>query len=239
MEISKIKVKFGMTQNLGDYSNCRPDVEFSARLNHDDDVIVAVDNLVTLVKMKVHDLIDDELERVDRSPKYFEGPLFMVAYSTVRNCIVIYPEFAELPKESNWKDRDSWSREYYCGLRRETAVSRALKLNKKYGDAMVVMSTEGSFDSLPPLPDPGPAPLWHEKGLRSALNVLHIVEEEWESLAALDHVTVAYLETVREWRRSKYGGISSADLLAIIRENRPLEVDVPDDEPDFDDEDWE
>jgi hypothetical protein len=50
MEIKQISVKFGMTQNLGDYTNCRPEVGFMAVLSSADDVgdvIAELDGLAT------------------------------------------------------------------------------------------------------------------------------------------------------------------------------------------------
>jgi hypothetical protein len=235
MEILEIKVRYGMTQNLGDYTNCRSEVEVSARPTAGDDVAESVLDLVNLAREQVREIVDDEMEAAGQAPKYYNGRLLKVAYSERRNCIVVYPECLELSQEKNWKEGDYWnSAGIYHAMRPETAVAAAVKLGERYPNMMLVNCAGGDFSELPPLPDPGPEPLWSKKDLRNELNGLHIDEAEWEIIAALEHVTGEYLNKVRRWAWNH--SHTQEDLLAIIRENRPLEVAEPDD--DDDDEDW-
>lgn len=161
MEILEIKVKYGMTQNLGDYTNCRPEIEVSARLTAGDDVEETVLDLVKLARDQVREIVDDELEAAGHSPKYYNGQLFKVSRSEKRNCIVVYPEHLELPREKNWKESDYWQGDgLYHGVRPETAVAAAVKLGERYPNMMLVNCARGDFSELPPLPDPGPESLF-------------------------------------------------------------------------------
>ncbi len=238
MEILEIKVKYGMTQNLGDYTNCRPEMEVSARMSAGDDVAETVLDLVNLAREQVHEIVDDELEATGQSPKYYNGRLLRVSRSEKRDCIVVYPEHLELPREENWKERDSWQSDgIYQAMRPETAVAAAVKLGERYPGMMLVNCTSGDFSELPLLPDPGPEPLWHQKGLQRRLRELDIDEAEWEALAALEHVTDEYLLKVKRWTWDRI--VTEDDLLTTIHENKPLAANEQDDE-DYDEEkDWD
>lgn len=91
MRITQVSLSFTETCNLGDYSNTKPSIELTALLDASDDVHAVIGELVTTAKAVIHEKIDEELERVDRSVKYFDGPTFDVIYSGNTNLIAIVP----------------------------------------------------------------------------------------------------------------------------------------------------
>lgn len=245
MQIRQVEIEFGMTQNLGDYSNTRPSVKLVAELNEGDDVQAAIDELTLRATTTVHNLVDDELERHDKEVIYHTGPLYQVKYSDLRKCVVLFTN-VELPIERTWKEADSWSwsrNGYLSRMRYETAKSHAERIAHEKGYVLVYASLPYDLQRyLPPLPDPGPEPMWHKKQLESHLRRLNINESDWEELAALDHVNDNFLYQVNDWRndwknRHRYSAI---DLLNIIRTGAlPDQQPTPDDEGIDEEEDYE
>jgi len=235
MQITEITVKMGMTQNLGDYTNCRPEIELRATLNEGDDPDVALNQLIADTRQQLHDVVDDELEAAGREVKYFTGPLFRTAYSDVRQVIVICLDAVELPAEKNWKIGDMWQRSYDrpARMRLETAMRAATELADKTGYPVHLATTPDAALQLPPLPDAGPEPAWHAKGLRNALQAMRLPEEHW-NLAELAHVDEDYL---RHLYRTNLEQEPLAVRLAVIGGNLPWPEDPPEDVP-MDDE-WD
>ncbi|MCB8988967.1 MAG: hypothetical protein H6661_14595 [Ardenticatenaceae bacterium] len=237
MQITEITVKMGMTQNLGDYTNCRPEIELRATLNEDDDPDIELNDLVAETRRRLHAVVDDELEAAGREVKYFVGPLFRTVYSDVRQVIVVRLDKVELPAESNWKFRDEWRHDHRfpVRMRLKTAELAADALRDEKGYPVFIATTPSAdLQLLPPLPDVDPEPAWHAKGLRHALLNLRLPEEHW-NVAELDHVDEDYL------RRLYHNNLEQEPLavrLEVIRENRPWPQDPPEDVP-MDDEDWE
>lgn len=241
MKVTTIEFEFGLTQNVGDYSNVRPSVKMTAELDEGDTPWASLAELSDLVIDRIHCRTDDELELNGHQVKYYAGPLYQVQHSKVRGCVVIVPAGTELPQEQNWKERDSWSSHIYEGnfpsnMRLGTA-QRAANLLAQNRDYLLIPCPDGDLIGLPPLPDPGPEPLWHQKGLERYLNSLRIDHDAWEELATLDHVNEDYL---REVYSKIYHSTPNDEVLAFIRENRPFEPEpVEEDEDDYDDEDWD
>ncbi|MCB8986920.1 MAG: hypothetical protein H6661_04130 [Ardenticatenaceae bacterium] len=236
MQITEITVKMGMTQNLGDYTNCRPEIELRATLNEGDDPDIELNDLVAETRRRLHAIVDDELEAAGREVKYFTGALFRTVYSDVRQAIAVHLDAIALPAESNWKFGDMWQRSHNfpARMRLETATRAAAELADKTGYPVHIATTPDADLQLPPLPDAGPEPAWHAKGLRHALQALRLPEEHW-NVAELDHVDEDYL------RRLYHNNLEQEPLafrLEVIRENRPWPQDPPEDVP-MDDEDWE
>lgn len=91
MRITQITINFTETCNLGDYSNTKPSVELTAILDAGDDVQAVLGELVATAKGVIHDKIDDELERVDKPPKYWQGDRYDVIYSHTTRFVAIVP----------------------------------------------------------------------------------------------------------------------------------------------------
>ena len=235
MQITEITVKMGMTQNLGDYTNCRPEIELRATLNEGDDPDVALNQLIADTRQQLHDVVDDELEAAGREVKYFTGPLFRTVYSDVRQVIVVHLDAVELPAESNWKFGDMWQRshDFPARMRLATATRAAAELAERKGYPVHFATTLEAALQLPPLPDAGPEPAWHAKGLLSALRALHLPEAHW-NLAELEHVDEEYL---RRLYRTNLEQEPLATRLAVIGDNLPWPPDPPEDVP-MDDE-WD
>ena len=66
MKVTHIEVEFGMTQNLGDYTNTRPSVKLTAELSEDDKPDLALYHLAVLARTAVQEIVDDELELAGR-----------------------------------------------------------------------------------------------------------------------------------------------------------------------------
>lgn len=91
MRITRIVLNFTETCNLGDYSNTKPSLELMADLEPGDDVQAVIDQLSTIAKETLRAKIDEELEMVGKSPKYYAGPLYSVYMSGRYNYLLIAP----------------------------------------------------------------------------------------------------------------------------------------------------
>lgn len=195
-----------------------------------------------------HRLVDDELERAGLQVKYYDGPLYRADYSKLRQCIVIAPADADLPAVENWKERDSWNKasyDYPVAMRHAAALEAA---NQRQADTnyQIYDCTSGDFSRLPPLPDPGPEPAWHQKDLKRPFNQLRITDENlMEELAQLEHVTRTYLQELYKNDAERHH--STEELIALIREGRafPPREAVPhfddsdeDEDDEYDDDDF-
>lgn len=243
--IRELEIEYGVTQNLGDYSNCKPLVRIKAELGDGDDPHTELSKLAELARREVHAIVDDELEAADREVKYHTGLLYQIRESKVRKAVILVPVGVTLPGDSNWKERDYWYKHGHPYDMREALALRrleAVKRDKTSSDGGAPPEGEQSFvfldcrsgdlSKLPPLPDAGPEPVWHQKGLESVFNNLGIDEVQWEELAKLEHVNLEYVRKVLN--EIPYNRRSEA--AEFIRENRPFESLRPS-RPDPEDED--
>lgn len=123
MRITQITINFTETCNLGDYSNTKPSIELTALLDAGDDVYAVVDSLTNTAKGVLRDKIDDELERVNRPVKYFDGPRYDVLYGSEYRCVAIVPHGYRPPSSSDYS-RTSLST-VVSGVRYLAALRRA------------------------------------------------------------------------------------------------------------------
>jgi len=222
MDVNEIRVKFGLTQNLGDYSNVKLEVELTGHLNEDADqgdfdAYGRIEELLNTARAQVYEAADQALEANGREVVYYQGPLYYVRFSDVRQVVVIYPVGTELPDERNWKERDSW-RYYYGGedgrkMRPELARATFARLCERHPEMAHVSCADGDLSRLPPLPDPGPEPKWHSKRLQGYFEAMYIPEDEWEAIAELEHVTEPFVREVR----AKTWGLSAEDYTDILK----------------------
>lgn len=91
MHITQITLNFTETCNLGDYSNTKPAIELTASLDAGDDVHAVIDDLASTAKKVIYEKIDDELEKVGKPPKYWEGQKWDVIYSHTTQLVAIVP----------------------------------------------------------------------------------------------------------------------------------------------------
>lgn len=90
MRITQITVNFAETCNLGDYSSTKPSIELTALLDVSDDVHAVIDELINTAKTVLHAKIDEELELVGKSPKYWAGDRYDVIYGrTIRFAAIV------------------------------------------------------------------------------------------------------------------------------------------------------
>lgn len=240
MQIETIELELGVVQNIGDYSNVRPTMKLVATVDETDDLAASMENLRHMVVTTVHNMVDDELEQAGKTVKYWQGPLYRVQRSDVRQCVVILPASMAFPHEATWKDADRWYSEYGypTKMRIDTAMRVATELAMSNEHHVIVNCTSGNLDKIPALPDPGPEPLWSQKGIGDLLSRWNADESMWEELASLEWVTNDYLHEVGRltW--------DPEERLNIIRENRLAEIKAEkeqaaaaDDDDDYDEED--
>lgn len=237
MQIEVIEFEFGMTQNLGDYTNVRPSLKLVARLVEGDDYNEAIGELTRQAIDNVHDIVDDELEQAGRQIKYSFVQLYQVRRSDIRKCTVLFPANTTLPDERTWRDKDYWSRpsvdrDHPDRMRIQLAQVVAMTDAETSG-CELFFCTDGNLTVIPPLPDPGPEPLWHQKGLEQDFKAMRIGAELWEELAGLDWVTSSYTS---ELRRQNWG-VSADEIVAQIRGNTPLPIEAEEDEEEEEDYD--
>lgn len=241
-KVTEIRVEVGGTENMGDYTNVKVSFSLMAELSDGDDAAEVLADLQTKATAAYRAQVDDERELHGLTVRYYDGPLYHVRKSAVRECVVIFPDHVKLPEESNWKERDSWSMSYGSAdhLRIEKARSMALQ-KAGSNDFLLIDCSDGDLTKLPPLPDPGPEPAWHQKGIEDILRNMNIPKDEWEELATLDHVDRDWI--YRLWAES---GRENAEFYiqhirdGVLPEPEPEEEEPePYDDIDYDDDDYE
>jgi hypothetical protein len=245
---AKVTLGYGMTVNVGDYTNVRPEMRVEMDVPPGEHVQDFIEEQMDLLISAVHAIADDELEAHGRTARYCGDTLYEVRRNDDRQCIIALPSGFDLPEESSWKTRDRWhgvshytGRDYPGRMRRHTAAELLEVVRTHYPDYAVVFSTMGDLSDLPPLPDPGPEPMWHKKNLEDYLGrrYLNIPEDDWDAVGALDYVDKDYLSRVYELTRSSWNSpaqLDKADALFFILENRPFPAE-PEQEPEEEDYD--
>lgn len=92
------------------------------------------------------------------------------------------------------------------------------------------------MSQIPPLPDPGPEPIWYTKNLGAGFRQLRITDEAiCAELGELEHVTREYLNAL--YNQDAERKLTSEELLALIRSGRPFGEEAAVEEEDGWDED--
>lgn len=123
MRITQISINFTETCNLGDYSNTKPSVELTALLEPGDDPHAVLDELTGMAKETLHAKIDDELELVGRSPKYYQGPLFEVVYGYHYRYVAVLP-VGQRKKLSGFSNNTTGGEQRYEAALKHALVKR-------------------------------------------------------------------------------------------------------------------
>ncbi len=239
MDITTITITYELRQNLGDYSGVKMAATMTAAVEEGEDPEDVRVHLLEMARQQVQTAVDDALEQNGREVIYYGGPLFKVARSDVRQCIVILPADVQLPQEETWKECDSWRAADYNAPGRMRLDAARLVFYAALDSAstyLPVDCTNGDLSKIPPLPDPGPEPLWHSKGLQRALERMNIEPALWDELAGLEHVTAEFLEQVYQETPS-YGAGVRAKRLEVIRSGVLPVAEL--ESEDEDDEDFE
>ena len=130
MKITRIEVGFGVTYNLGDYSNCRPEISLAAEVEEGDDPTGVLFTLDAQARSYIHGFIDDELEENGKSPVYYDGPLFSAWYAEARGIVVLAPHETKPPEARNWREGDHWY--YIDGARAKRGTAERRWLVEKW-----------------------------------------------------------------------------------------------------------
>lgn len=91
MRITEIEVQYGLTENLGDYNNCRPEARIKAELEEGDDYEASVAVLFEQARAKVHAEADAMLMRHNQAPRYYEGTRYSARAFIAHKTVVMYP----------------------------------------------------------------------------------------------------------------------------------------------------
>lgn len=242
MDITTITITYELRQNLGDYSGVKMAATMTAAVEEGEDPEDVRVHLLEMARQQVQTAVDDALEQNGREVIYYGGPLFKVAQSDVRQCIVILPADVQLPQEETWKERDSWYTADHNAPGRMRLDAARLVFHAALDSAstyLPVDCTNGDLSKIPPLPAPGPEPLWHSKNLQRMLEAMGIDPALWDELAGLEHVTAEFLEKV--YREIPiYGAGVRAKRLEIIRSGvLPAPEDESDDEDESDEDEFD
>lgn len=203
MRITTITIKLGETVNLGNYSNFRPEISATAEIGLGESVDREMARLTRVVEEQLADLVDDALEQAEMEPKYATS-LFGVRINKLRGVVVVFDKRLKLPEQATWRDKDRWERVDGAAhfMRQHPAIDAAADISQQQGLSFRFIGNQEHLDRLPGLPDPGPEPLWSQKGLREWLERIRTPETEWDMLAALPHVTPGYIQQV--YHKSPY-----------------------------------
>lgn len=230
MRITEITVKLGETVNLGNYSNFRPEISIVAEVGLGENPNRTIEQLTRTVQEQLADLVDGALEQAEMEPKY-TSRLFGVRVNRARGVVLVFEKGLKLPEEKNWRDEDKWERESGLNhyLRLDSAMYAAERLEQRLGLALHLIEYQDQFADLPGLPDPGPEPLWSQKGLKTWLERIFTPQTEWDMLAALPHVTPDHIQTV--FRTSPFSTYDKLkDAILAVPTHREGNDDRPENE---------
>lgn len=218
MRITTIAIKLGETVNLGNYSNYRPEISATAEIAHGENASRVMELLTYKLQSRLADLVDDALEQAEMEPKY-ASRLFGVRINRLRGVVLVFEKGLKLPEAKTWRDADRWERPDGLShhMRQDTAMAAAERIEAQGdgGIALYLIEHQEDMDVLPELPDPGPEPLWSQKGLTDWLERLRVPESEWDMLAALPHVTPEHIQLVyRNSPHSTWDRLKDAILAA-------------------------
>lgn len=236
MKITEITVKLGETVNLGNYSNYRPEISATAEIAHRENANRVMEQLTYELQSRLADLVDDALEQAEMEPKY-ASRLFGVRINRLRGVVLVFEKGLKLPEAKTWRDKDTWERESGLShyMRQDTAMAAGERIEAQgIGElALYLIEHQEDMDVLPELPDPGPEPLWSQKGLREWLLRIFTPEAEWDMLAALPHVTPDHIQAVfRTSPFSTYNKLKDSILAVPVaqadEDDRPENERFPD-----------
>lgn len=218
MRITEISIKLGSTVNLGDYNNTRPEVGAKVAVEAFDDPDKVYVELVSFLEERMAHLIDDELERAGRDPRY-AMPLYRARYSDLRQCVVVSRHDIELPEGRNWKESEQWyalSPDLPRRMRYDTAHKAAVAAAQEKGYSLFYIHFPADLAELDPLPDPGQEPDWSRKNLRNWLSRLEVPEEQWGEVGDLPHVNEEYCHNLYYWRQRVNRWPGRQEILGIL-----------------------
>jgi len=125
MQIIEITVSYEATQSLSDYSNVRPGIRLTVRLDEGDDPVIARQTLLDEARTIIYQEIDDCLFIDGKAPRYYNGPRYRVEYSRERRWVVILPDDDDLYQKL-FELGDDW-----CSSR-DMRPSRGMRLDQAY-----------------------------------------------------------------------------------------------------------
>ena len=236
MRITEISIRLGETVNLGNYSNYRPEIAATAEITPVENANRAMEQLTYELQSRLADLVDDALEQAEMEPKY-ASRLFGVRINRLRGVVLVFEKGLKLPEAKTWRDKDTWERESGLShyMRQDTAMAAGERIEAQgIGElALYLIEHQEDMDVLPELPDPGPEPLWSQKGLREWLLRIFTPEAEWDMLAALPHVTPDHIQAVfRTSPFSTYNKLKDSILAVPVaqadEDDRPENERFPD-----------
>lgn len=217
MQITQVTVSYARTESLSNYCNIKPGITLTATLQEGDDPGMVEEDLIETAQTTVHDLIDTAREADGLSPKYYRGKLHRVYRNDDRRCIVVVSNNTQPKTEDNWKYNDYWYA-VSVSVRPVRAWEVAIGEAAQHNFALVDCA-DGDSSKIPALPDAGPAPAWHTKGLARLFKNLRIDESFWDELGQLEHVTADYLQGL--YNNDAERGLPSRELRDLIRHNEP------------------
>lgn len=249
-------VKYGCTENVGDYSNVRPELEIT--LSGEGNAEEALDEMKKMhqeLRRQVHEIVDQEREWHDQQVRYDQGPLYSLVYAPGFHFLAIVAAEAELPEM--WEARKvhgyEWLR-YAHILRKVRRDSRFAQEDLKFlspeelptfsrftsllinrPDAAYLIILHGDFyrgaHGYPPL-----LLRWYEHSTRQKRvdMPLDIFLERMQQLAAKEGLTLINCLTA-----DGENDFSVLPALFLEPESAPQEEsdDIPFDEEDEDEED--
>lgn len=164
MNVTTVTVSYGLTVNLGDYSNVRPEVSLTAELGPRESADDILADLLQEARMQVEYVADEALEQHDQVARYSSEPRYKLIRSLIGGWrhgerVIDPPVIAIVPAGTKPPDG-------YTGLidgdgaRLAHAQQIAERRAMDAADTVILDCTDGNLERLPKLPelDPEPAP---------------------------------------------------------------------------------
>lgn len=165
MKITEVRVEYGTTQSLPEYSNVKPSLALTAVLSDGDDPETVKAALLDQCRAFVHEQVDQALEAVGRAARYDACPRFQVLIAMTRGTYerdrpVPPPTIVILPDEHQGRI-EGYVHAFWEGsrkLRYANALKRATEKAEKDGLNLVDCS-DGDLSRIPGPVVPEPEPV--------------------------------------------------------------------------------
>jgi hypothetical protein len=241
--IKTVTVGLSYTYNLGDYSNVRPSIEFTAEVKEGENIEVVRAALAEDCRLHVHGEIDAALERIDKPPAFYEGPRFkLLAMKEVKMAAIVPDEIRNFP--GAWDTVGA----YYYERPYDKVQTYA---RKKYPDYTLIDCSNGDLEALPPVERFTVIEMYYDDKLcyiilgDKELSRSHL-DGGWRYGAretmrnSLLGNIVADLQAQALEKGAEFIDVTNGDLSKLPPAPESQEIEIPfEDEPDEDDQDYE
>jgi len=150
MIITHVSVTVGMTHNLGDYSNFRPEVQLSAAVGPEDNASVCANRLLNEGRDLCYEQVDRVLEDNEK-PAHYSTDVRYTAYECREENLMILVSDYDMQIDDALRNRvKPYHKTWHTGHRREALFDL---IRSKYPDYRVIMANSQNQYDIPDVGD--------------------------------------------------------------------------------------